>query len=86
MLLYTDIITGDEMFSDAFPVYVPIFCVRPCGYLVLIYGRELRELIDDAVYKVKCAMITVKPGADVDIGNVVSQNAHRDRPPILNRC
>ncbi|KAJ7507861.1 translationally controlled tumor-associated [Mycena galericulata] len=46
MLLYEDIITGDEMFSDAFPV----------------------KLVDDIVYEVDCSMITVKPGADVDIG------------------
>jgi len=46
MLLYTDIITGDEMFSDAFPV----------------------KTVDDIAYEVDCAMITVKPGADVDIG------------------
>jgi len=46
MLLYEDVITGDEMFSDAFPV----------------------KLVDDIVYEVDCSMITVKPGADVDIG------------------
>jgi len=45
MLLYEDILTGDEMFSDAFPL----------------------NLIDDIVYEVNCAMITVKEG-DVDIG------------------
>ncbi|KAJ1982435.1 hypothetical protein H4R33_005033 [Dimargaris cristalligena] len=46
MLLYTDILTGDEMVSDAFPMTV----------------------IDDAIVEVDCAMVTVKPGADVDIG------------------
>ncbi|KAJ7276560.1 hypothetical protein B0H12DRAFT_1085491 [Mycena haematopus] len=45
MLLYEDIITGDEMFSDAFPV----------------------KVVDDIVYEVDCAMITIKEG-DVDIG------------------
>ncbi|CAG7848681.1 Translationally-controlled tumor protein homolog Short=TCTP [Serendipita indica DSM 11827] len=45
MLLYKDIISDDEMFSDAFPV----------------------KLVDDIVYEVDCAMITVKEG-DVDIG------------------
>ncbi|EGO01917.1 hypothetical protein SERLA73DRAFT_177548 [Serpula lacrymans var. lacrymans S7.3] len=45
MLLYEDLLTGDEMFSDAFPL----------------------KLIDDIVYEVNCAMITVKEG-DVDIG------------------
>ncbi|KAI6151884.1 translationally controlled tumor-associated [Pisolithus tinctorius] len=46
MLLYKDILTGDEMFSDAFPV----------------------KTVDDIVYEVDCQLITVKPGADVDIG------------------
>ncbi|KAI0832415.1 translationally controlled tumor-associated [Trametes gibbosa] len=46
MLLYSDVISGDEMFSDAFP---------------------LKE-VDDIVYEVDCSLITVKPGADVDIG------------------
>lgn len=46
MLLYTDILTGDEMVSDAF---------------------NLKE-VDDIVYEVDCRTITVKPGADVDIG------------------
>jgi hypothetical protein len=46
MLLYTDILTGDEMFSDAFPL----------------------KAVDDIVYEVDCQMVTVKAGADVDIG------------------
>jgi hypothetical protein len=46
MLLYTDIISDDEMFSDAFPV----------------------KTVDDIVYEVNCAMMTVKKGEDVDIG------------------
>jgi len=46
MLLYSDTLTGDEMFSDAFPV----------------------KIVDDIAYEVDCALITVKPGADVDIG------------------
>jgi hypothetical protein len=46
MLLYSDVVSGDEMFSDAFPV----------------------KLVDDIVYEVDCALITVKAGADVDIG------------------
>ncbi|KAN0131323.1 Mss4-like protein [Lactarius tabidus] len=46
MLLYSDILSGDEIFSDAFP---------------------LKE-VDDIVYEVDCQMITVKAGADVDIG------------------
>jgi len=46
MLLYTDVISGDEMFSDAFPI----------------------KVIDDAVFEVDCQLITVKAGADIDIG------------------
>ncbi|EPQ59416.1 translationally-controlled tumor protein [Gloeophyllum trabeum ATCC 11539] len=46
MLLYTDIITDDEMFSDAFPI----------------------KLVDDIVFEVDCQMVTIKKGADVDIG------------------
>ncbi|KAI0750799.1 translationally controlled tumor-associated [Daedaleopsis nitida] len=46
MLLYSDVISGDEMFSDAFPI----------------------KEIDDIVYEVDCQLITVKAGADVDIG------------------
>jgi len=45
MLLYSDTISGDEMFSDAFPM----------------------KLVDDIVYEVDCAMITLKAG-NVDIG------------------
>jgi len=51
MLLYEDILIGDEMFSDAFPV----------------------KIIDDIVFEVNCALITVKAGADVDIGANPSQ-------------
>ncbi|KAJ3722885.1 translationally controlled tumor-associated [Lentinula raphanica] len=46
MLLYSDVLSGDEMFSDAFPL----------------------KLVDDIVYEVDCQLITVKAGADVDIG------------------
>lgn len=46
MLLYKDRISGDEMFSDAFPI----------------------KLVDDIVYEVDCQLITVKDGADIDIG------------------
>ncbi|KAI0284229.1 translationally controlled tumor-associated [Russula aff. rugulosa BPL654] len=47
MLLYKDKISGDEMFSDAFP------CLKE---------------VDDIVYEVDCQLVTVKKGADVDIG------------------
>jgi hypothetical protein len=33
MLLYTDILTGDEMFSDAFQVYVFTFRLQPLQVL-----------------------------------------------------
>ncbi|KZT19259.1 translationally controlled tumor-associated [Neolentinus lepideus HHB14362 ss-1] len=46
MLLYTDLLTDDEMFSDAFPI----------------------KLVDDIVFEVDCQTITIKKGADVDIG------------------
>ncbi|KAH7105508.1 translationally controlled tumor-associated [Auriculariales sp. MPI-PUGE-AT-0066] len=46
MLLYTDILTGDEMFSDAYPM----------------------KLVDDIIYEMDGQSITIKPGADVDIG------------------
>jgi len=46
MLLFQDIISEDEMFTDAFP----------------------HKIVDDIVYEVDCQMITVKSGADVDIG------------------
>jgi len=46
MLLYEDLISGNEMFSDAFP---------------------LKE-VDGIVYEVDCQLITVKQGADIDIG------------------
>ncbi|KAI1795226.1 translationally controlled tumor-associated [Ganoderma leucocontextum] len=46
MLLYSDVLSGDEMFSDAFPI----------------------KEVDDIVFEVDCQLITVKAGADVDIG------------------
>ncbi|KAF5388062.1 hypothetical protein D9615_000451 [Tricholomella constricta] len=46
MLLYEDVLTGDEMFSDAFPI----------------------KLVDDVVFEVDCQLVTVKAGADIDIG------------------
>lgn len=46
MLLYQDILSDDEICSDAYP---------------------LKE-VDGIVYEVDCQTITVKPGADIDIG------------------
>ena len=45
---------------------------------MLIYRWGFRKLIDDIVYEVDCAMIVVKPGADVDIGTVDSRTTFRD--------
>ena len=64
MLLYEDILTGDELFSDAFPVYDPfLLCWILDSYL---YSKE----VDDVVLEVDCQMIVVKKGADVDIGQI----------------
>ncbi|KAG6868517.1 hypothetical protein C0993_001618 [Termitomyces sp. T159_Od127] len=59
MLLYVDILSerNDEMFSDAFPVK------RRTDILPL-----RSKIVDDIVYEVDCQLITVKSGADVDIG------------------
>lgn len=46
MIIYKDVLSGDEMFSDAF---------------------DPKE-VDNVVYEVDAAMITVGSGADVDIG------------------
>jgi Translationally controlled tumour protein len=45
-LLYRDVISADEIITDAF---------------------DIKE-IDDIAYEVDCKMITIKEGADVDIG------------------
>ena len=67
MLLYEDIISGDELFSDAFPLYDPSIV-----YWILdsyLYSKE----VDGIVYEVDCQMIVVKPGADIDIGDLESR-------------
>ncbi|KAH6565095.1 hypothetical protein BASA61_009652 [Batrachochytrium salamandrivorans] len=46
MLLYRDVISGDEMVSDAF---------------------DMNE-IDGIIYEIDAKLITIKPGADIDIG------------------
>jgi len=86
MLLFVDTLTGDEMFSDAFKVYVSI-CHSDLysGCLMLIYKRKFRKAIDDVAYEVDCAMVTVKPGADIDIGTVDPQDEYRDLLLILDR-
>jgi hypothetical protein len=47
MLLFNDVLSGDELCSDA---YDP-------------------KLVDDVVYEVDCAMLTIKDG-EVDIGEL----------------
>jgi hypothetical protein len=61
MLLYEDVLTNDEMFSDAFPVSVLFHC--PCNLLIVSQSK----LVDNIVYEVDCQLITIKEG-DVDIG------------------
>ncbi|KAH9077190.1 translationally controlled tumor-associated [Lactarius deliciosus] len=56
MLLYSDILTEDEMFSDAFPI----------------------KEVDNIVYEVDCQLITVKAGADIDIGANPSAEEQED--------
>ncbi|KAI8908321.1 Mss4-like protein [Gorgonomyces haynaldii] len=57
MLLYTDIISGDEIVTDAF---------------------DLKE-VDDIAYEVDCKIITIKQGADVDIGaNASAEEAEEE--------
>ena len=66
MLLFTDIISGDELFSDAFPLYV----IALYAHMLTLIGTHRKE-IDDIVYEVDCQNMTVKPGADVDIGRTL---------------
>ncbi|KAF9009024.1 translationally-controlled tumor protein [Cyathus striatus] len=56
MLLYEDIISGDELFSDAFPV----------------------KEVDGIVYEVDCQLVTIKQGADIDIGANPSAEEQED--------
>lgn len=86
MLLYEDILTGDEMFSDAFPVCASIQPSPSSRCSMLIYRGGFRKLIDDIAYEVDCSMITVKAGADIDIGTVDSRTAFRVWPLIMDRC
>ena len=59
--------TGDEMFSDAFPMYALSFCLL----LLLLMSRQ-SKLVDDIVYEVDCQLVTVKKGANFDIGQFLS--------------
>jgi len=56
MIIYKDVISDDEMFSDAF---------------------DLKE-VDGIVYEIDCKSITVKKGADVDIGANASAEEPQD--------
>lgn len=64
MLLYADILTGDELFSDAFPLYVYF------SFSFISYLSDYRKEVDGAVYEVDCQMITVS-GAEIDIGRIL---------------
>lgn len=67
MLLYQDIITGDELVSDAYPMYAlmpPLRSVYTGSWNLAAY----RKLVDDIVYEVESQLITIKEGADVNIG------------------
>ena len=62
MLLFQDIISDDEIVSDAYPMFVLIFSAS--SPVLTLHSKE----IDDIVYEVDAQMIVVKKGADVDIG------------------
>ena len=47
---------------------MPSLCASPVPKPVHPPHPLLSKLIDDIVYEVDCQTITVKPGADVDIG------------------
>ena len=66
MLLYVDILSRDELFSDAFPVYDPSLL-----YWILVSYLYSKE-VDGIVYEVDCQMIVVKAGADIDIGDSIA--------------
>jgi hypothetical protein len=64
MLLYEDIITGDEMISDAFPMYA---LLSESWHSNTNLSKKTRKNVDDIAFEVDCQMITLKDG-DVDIG------------------
>lgn len=64
MLLYEDVISGDEMFSDAFPMYAPILAL---AYHHILTTQKTRKEVDGIAFEVDCQMITLKEG-NVDIG------------------
>lgn len=68
MLIYQDVLTGDEMLSDAFPMYVytPHNPTFP-GADRSVCSKE----IGDIAYEVDCANIIIKEG-EVDIGRYLS--------------
>lgn len=80
MLLYEDIITGDELFSDAFPMYAF------SRLSVAVCSQRFRKEIDGIVYEVDCQMITVKAGADVDIGGTLIYIAYIRELTSFSRC
>ncbi|KAJ3055177.1 Translationally-controlled tumor protein [Quaeritorhiza haematococci] len=61
MLLFRDVITGDEVVSDAYKMIE----------------------VNDIAYEVDCKMITIKKGADVDIGANPSAEGGEDDDGVL---
>ena len=72
MLLYEDILTGDEVASDAFPLCVlsHLDCDEPLIHAIALSRRE----VEGIVFEVEAALITIKEGA-VQVNNVV--HSHR---------
>jgi len=66
MLLYSDSLTGDEMFSDAFPmVYIPSLPFAVLSLLTYLFKQNSGR------YRLRgrlSSLIQVKKGADIDIG------------------
>ena len=88
MLLYKDIISDDEMFSDAFPMFVAsLICILQCflPFQSLLTECADSKVVDDIVYEVECLLITVKAGADIDIGELFVQSVSMTSSSI-SRC
>ena len=51
-----------------------------------MYKRKFRKTIDDIVYEVDCALVTVKAGADIDIGTVDSQSGDQNSATDANQA
>ena len=64
MLLYEDILTGDEIFSDAFPVCVLLMLFMESQPLLKFSRKE----VDDIVFEIDCQMTVVKGDGEINIG------------------